>query len=279
MNDRRRFAEFGSGSAHCCFGHDLKSLHILTSLMAFLVIYIRDISKSKQSGTDNCSDFDHGLAGNELLSLGIYRVGTDTYQIRSGELADIPDPRRKARLPDCEEDKVPRIGWTGWMEIDDLARVVPRLHRAAADVNGLCPLDPFQLGGARTSPRGIASIRIRSSSPGAGDPTTGKRGRRSNALRVNTRSSSVAAGGLIPSSFWRREDIAGAGKLRPDSHWATALWLISRLFATSTCVRLFCSRALRRRMPKELDTADLNRRVSYIYLSLGGPLLPVSQAG
>jgi len=61
-----------------------------------------------------------------------------------------------------------------------------------------------------------------------------------------------------------RDAIARDGELRPDSHWATALWLTRRDCASSTCVRPFCSRALRRRMPKEWDTACSNRRGTYI---------------
>ena len=41
--------------------------------------------------------------------------------------------------------KSPGLGGRVGLQIDDLARVVSRLHGAAAHVDGLCPFDVFQL--------------------------------------------------------------------------------------------------------------------------------------
>ena len=174
-----------------------------------------------------------------------------------------PGPQGKRNPPDWAEAGI---------EIDDLARVVPAPWHGRGRKRPL-PLQFFKLWRSKYFAARIASTRMLlvAGCWGSDDRQTRPSIKRPPA---EIRSSSLGAGGLIPRSFWIRDAIAGEGKLCPAPLGDSALADTQGL-ASPTCVRFFCSRALRRRMPNVSDTGGSNRRGSYItYWRAGTTLRP-----
>lgn len=94
--------------------------------------------------------------------------------------------------------------------------------------------------------------RSRSSSPGAGNPTIGKRAclRRARRVCVGWPLSAEPEPTSIPSSPLIPAARPAEGKLRPESHWATALWLTFSASAIAAWVSRFSWRACRNRVRK-----------------------------
>ena len=116
--------------------------------------------------------------------------------------------------------------------------------------------------------------RSRSSSPGTGNPTIGKRAclRRAPRVCVGWPLSAEPEPTSIPSSPLIPAARPAEGKLRPDSHWATALWLTFSASAIAAWVSRFSWRACRNRVRK--GASDNGNRTGLYKESISILLIP-----